>query len=183
LRARHGAGDPVIAAAFLGGIDALRYPQQGLNQTQITQIRRLKARMETERIPRGIDPRDHVKLGPGGLSDVEWTVQLLQLNHAGHLPNLRVTSTLRALAREVDAGLIAPDEAECLRQAFWLASRIRNAILVVRNKASDLIPANAGDLAQIAAVLGYDGGSYFEDDWYRVARRAKVVTDRIFWGE
>jgi len=183
IRARHGAGSEDLSAEFLNFADSVRYPTGGLTLPQLTEIRRLKARMEAERIGRGIDPRDHVKLGPGGLSDVEWTVQCCQLNHGFEVPELRVTGTLAGLDAAVGAGLIGEEDAECLREAFLLASRIRNTITLVRNKPSDLLPANASDLGEVATVLGFDGGSHLSDEWHRIARRARGVTDRLFWGE
>ena len=183
LRARHGAGSERLSKEFLALVEPIRYPRDGLTLVQLTEIRRLKARMEAERIGRGIDPRDHVKLGPGGLSDVEWTVQCCQLRHGFEVPELRVTGTLAGLDAAQDAGLILADDAEQLREAFLLASHIRNAIMLVRNKPSDVLPANASDLGQVAAVLGYDGGSHLSDEWHRVARRARSVADRLFWGE
>ena len=74
-------------------IGEFRYPLGGLDPAALREIRRIKARMEAERIPRGADRALHVKLGPGGLSDVEWTVQLLQLQHAHAVPALRTTRT------------------------------------------------------------------------------------------
>ena len=67
----------------------------GLDPAAVREIRRIKARMEAERIPRGADPALHLKLGPGGLSDVEWMIQLLQLQHAHAVPALRTTRTHR----------------------------------------------------------------------------------------
>jgi glutamate-ammonia-ligase adenylyltransferase len=183
LRARFAAGDPALAAAFLAAVDPVRYPAAGLSPAGLTEIRRLKARMEAERIGRGIDPRDHLKLGPGGLTDVEWTVQSLQLRYAGGLPALRVPGTLAALDAAVQAGLVRADDAEPLCEAFLLAARIRDAITLVRNKAADVLPADASDLGQVASVLGYDGGSYLADEWHRVARRARAITDRLFWAD
>ncbi|MCB0891463.1 MAG: bifunctional glutamine-synthetase adenylyltransferase/deadenyltransferase, partial [Propionibacteriaceae bacterium] len=89
VRAAHGAGDPELSAELLESIDVLRYPADGLTRQQVLEIRKLKARMEVERIPRGSDPLRNTKLGPGGLSDVEWVVQLLQLANAHEVPGLR----------------------------------------------------------------------------------------------
>ena len=63
-------------------VDPLRYRDGGIAEADVREIRRIKARVEAERLPRGADPHRHTKLGPGGLADVEWTVQLLQLRHA-----------------------------------------------------------------------------------------------------
>ncbi|MFP3675172.1 hypothetical protein SB724_20365, partial [Bacillus sp. SIMBA_031] len=88
-------GSDELAADFVKLIDPIRYPAE-LAETDVREIRRIKARVESERLPRGADPARHVKLGRGGLSDVEWLVQLLQLQHAGKHPDLRTTSTMEA---------------------------------------------------------------------------------------
>jgi glutamate-ammonia-ligase adenylyltransferase len=185
LRARHGAGDAELSAQFLESIDPLRYPTQGLTPTQLTEIRRLKARMEAERIGRGIDPKTHVKLGPGGLSDVEWTVQILQMDHGHDIEDLQVSSTLAALAVAKDHDLLTEADESALTEAFIFASRIRNAIILLRGKGADMLPSNAIDLGQLAQTLGYPraGGSHLDEAWRRVSRRARGVADRLFWGE
>src|SRR4029079_503796 len=97
LRARFVAGDPSLGDRFLALADRVRYPDRGLTGEQVTEIRRIKARVDTERLPRGADPATHAKLGRGGLADVEWAVQLLQLRYAHSLPSLRTPRTLDAL--------------------------------------------------------------------------------------
>ena len=89
-------------------------------------VRRMKARIESERIPPGEDPQFHLKLGRGSLSDIEFTVQLEQLAHGGAHPEVREPSTLRALAALVDIGAISADDAEPLRESFVLCERARN---------------------------------------------------------
>ena len=184
VRAAHGAGDPGVSAALLEGIAGLRYPVEGLDTRQVGDIRKLKARMESERVPRGTDPRRHVKLGPGGLSDVEWTVQLLQLQHAHAVPGLRTTGTLPALDAAVAAGLLASDDADALRESWEMATRIRNATMLLRGRATDTVPTDARERAAVAELLGYAKGeaSFFLDDWTRRARQARAVMDRVFWG-
>ena len=98
LRAEPVAGDEDLGARFTRMIAEFRYPLDGISEAAVREIRRIKARMEAERIPRGADRALHVKLGPGGLSDVEWTIQLLQLRHAHALPALRTTRTVAAVA-------------------------------------------------------------------------------------
>ena len=95
LRAEPLAGDVELGERFVALIDPLRYPAAGLDAAAVREIRRIKARVEAERLPRGVDPARNTKLGPGGLADVEWTVQLLQLQHARTVPGLRTTRTLR----------------------------------------------------------------------------------------
>ncbi|WP_342372049.1 bifunctional [glutamine synthetase] adenylyltransferase/[glutamine synthetase]-adenylyl-L-tyrosine phosphorylase [Propioniciclava soli] len=184
VRAAHGAGDRELSRALLGAIDVVRYPEAGLARRQVTEIRKLKARMENERLPRGADPRRHVKLGPGGLSDVEWTIQLLQLEYAHAEPGLRTTRSMAALEVLEATGHLSQADAADLRTAWTLASRIRNAAMLLRGRASDTIPTDARELAALADLLGYPPGevSTFTDDWARAARHARAVMDRVFWG-
>jgi len=183
LRADHGAGDRGLSSRFLDAVAAVRYPIGGLEAKKVTEIRKLKARMEAERMPRGADPKRHVKLGPGGLSDVEWVVQLLQLRHADAEAALRTPTTLAALAAEEASGLIGADDASRLGEAWRWASRIRNATMLLRGKASDTIPTDMRELAPVSELLGYPKGSAseFVEDWHRRARAARKVMDRLFW--
>ena len=101
-------------------IDARRWPEGGLTPAQLTEIRKLKARVEAERPPRGANPAKHTKLGPGGIADVEWTVQLLQLQHAHRLPALRSSQTIVALRAARDAEILDPMDAGHLEAAWTL---------------------------------------------------------------
>jgi glutamate-ammonia-ligase adenylyltransferase len=183
LRARFSAGDAELGAAFTAMIDELRYPQSGLPEDAVREIRRLKARMEAERLPRGADPGLHTKLGPGGLSDVEWVAQLLQLRYAGTRPSLRTTRTLDALRAAVAEGLLAPADEAVLAEAWRFASRIRDAIMLVKGRPGDSVPRAARERKLIAQTLGYppDGSEDFLDDYRRVTRRARLVVDRVFY--
>ena len=130
-------------------------------------------------------PRErHLKLGPGGLSDVEWTVQLLQLQHAHEHPELRTPRTMEALAAATAAGLVTEDDAAALGAAWEFAGRIRNTAMLVRGKGSDTIPTDARENAQVAQALGYGrgGASHLVEDWGRTARHARRVVDRLFYG-
>src|SRR5665647_2594845 len=111
LRADAGTGDEELGRRFVEIVDPIRYPSGGMTTQQVHEIRRLKARVETERMPRGVDPKRHVKLGPGGLSDVEWTVQLLQLQHAHEFPSMRTPRTMEALRAATTAGLLEESDA------------------------------------------------------------------------
>ena len=87
LRAHRVAGDEDLGERFLLMADKTRYPPGGVSAEAVQEIRRIKARVDSERLPRGADPNTHTKLGRGGLADIEWTVQLLQLRHAHKLPD------------------------------------------------------------------------------------------------
>ncbi len=185
LRAEPIAGDENLGAKFVRMIAEFRYPLDGVSEASVREIRRIKARMEAERIPRGADRVLHVKLGPGGLSDVEWTVQLLQLRHAHALPALRTTRTGAAMAAAVQAGLLAADAAAELTAAWELAARIRNAIMLVRGRPGDTLPAKHAELTAVARLLGYppgDAAQALEQDYRRAARRARTVMEPLFYG-
>jgi len=183
LRARPMAGDDTLAADFLALIDPIRYPES-VSEQDVREIRRIKARVESERLPRGADPARHLKLGRGGLSDVEWLVQLLQLQHAGKHPELRTTSTLEALAAAAELGLLDAADAGLLAEAWRLASRIRSANVIWNGKASDLLPSSRRDLEAVARWCGYEPGhaAALEEDYLRVSRRARAVFERVFYG-
>ena len=184
LRAEPVAGDTELGARFTVLADEFRYPGGGIPEPSVLEIRRLKARMEAERMPRGVDPALHLKLGPGGLSDVEWVVQLLQLRHAHAVPELRTTRTLAGLDAAVRAGLVAHEDADVLARAWRLASRIRDAVVLVRGRAADVLPARASELAAVASVLGYQAGAAQDlvQDYRRAARRARGVMEALFYG-
>ncbi|TNC47381.1 bifunctional [glutamine synthetase] adenylyltransferase/[glutamine synthetase]-adenylyl-L-tyrosine phosphorylase [Mumia zhuanghuii] len=184
LRAAPVVGDPELSAAFRDLIDPLRWPADGVSEHDVREIRRIKARVDSERLPRGADPATHLKLGRGGIADVEWTVQLMQMQHAHDVEGLRTTETLPALHAGVDAGLISADDATVLEDAWRLASRIRNGYVLLRNRPAVSLPSNANDRAGVAWLLGYgiDGGEHMVDDYLRATRRARQVVERLFWG-
>ncbi len=185
LRARTVAGDAELGSRFEQLITAVRYPVGGLSASALLEMRKLKARMETERLPRGIDPNRHIKLGRGGLSDVEWTIQLLQLNHGNEFPELQTTETLQAIAAAEDAGVMTKGDASILIEAWKLASEVRNAIVLVKGKSSDVLPIDMTDLAAIAYLMGYQRSrvGQLEQDYLRATRRARRVTERVFYGK
>ncbi|MFD2763357.1 bifunctional [glutamine synthetase] adenylyltransferase/[glutamine synthetase]-adenylyl-L-tyrosine phosphorylase [Micromonospora eburnea] len=179
LRARFVCGDADLGAEFEAMIDPVRYPPDGLTREQVVEIRRIKARVETERLPRGADPATHTKLGRGGLADVEWAVQLLQLRHAGRRPELRGTRTLDALAAARDAGLVDPDDAVEMAAGWTLAAQVRNALMLVRGRAGDQLPRHGVELAGVVRLLGRDDPGEFLDEYLRTARRSRTAMERV----
>ncbi|MFE5958700.1 bifunctional [glutamine synthetase] adenylyltransferase/[glutamine synthetase]-adenylyl-L-tyrosine phosphorylase [Streptomyces rubiginosohelvolus] len=184
LRAEHMAGDEELGRAFVELVDPLRYPMEGLGEDAVREIRRLKARMESERMPRGADPTLHAKLGRGGLSDVEWTVQLLQMQHGWAEPGLRTTRTREALAAACAAELIPAEDAQTLDEAWVLAARVRNAVMLVRGRPGDTFPSDPRELAAVGRYLGYEPGHVGDmlDDYRRTTRRARAVVEERFYG-
>jgi [glutamine synthetase] adenylyltransferase / [glutamine synthetase]-adenylyl-L-tyrosine phosphorylase len=183
LRARGAVGDETLLRNFEHIADLTRYPEQVAEQ-EIREVKRIKARVESERLPRGADPARHLKLGRGSLSDVEWFVQLLQLRYALVTPGLRTTSTLDALHAAASAGLVGQEDAEKLEAAWLLASRARSALVLWSGKTADVLPADRGQLDGVARLLEYPPGSAtaLEEDYLATTRRARQVFEREFYG-
>jgi glutamate-ammonia-ligase adenylyltransferase len=184
LRAHRVAGDMDLGHRFLLMVDKTRYPAGGVSAEAVQEIRRIKARVDAERLPRGADPNTHTKLGRGGLADVEWTVQLLQLRHAHQIAALHNTSTLDTLDAIGAAELLAEDDVDLLRQAWLTATSARNALVLVRGKPTDQLPGPGRQLNAVAVAAGWhnDDGSEFLDNYLRVTRRAKAVVLKVFGG-
>ena len=183
LRARGIAGSVKLLTAFFEMVDGVRYPP-AIDPNGLREIKRIKARVESERLPQGADPSRHLKLGPGSLSDVEWLVQVLQLQHAHELPGMRTTSTLRALEAAREAGFIEDADAERLRETWLLASRLRSANTLLSGQTSDALPTDRAKLDGIGRILEYPprSASVIEEQWMGTSRRARRVFERLFYG-
>jgi glutamate-ammonia-ligase adenylyltransferase len=166
--------------------EAARRPAGGLTDTQLKDLRLVKARIDRERLPRGVEPARHLKLGPGGLLDVQWVAQLLQLRHGWEHPALRVTGTVEALEGAASAGLIEPEDAGVLIQSWMQAMSIRNANVLWTGRVratADVMPSDARHVRGVARLLGHSAESWTEllEERARVARRARQVFERLFY--
>lgn len=182
LRARMFFGSAELQAGFNQVVDKYRYPAE-LSEKSIIEIRRIKARVETERLPQGADPKRHLKLGRGSLSDIEWLVQLLQLKFGNAHPAIRTPKTLEALEACVGSGLIAAHDARVLEEAWLLSSRIRSAAVLWSNKRSDVLPIDRKQLEGMSRILEYPRGSAskLEEDYLAFTRRSRMVFERVFF--
>lgn len=183
-RARHVAGDPALSAALLESV-APRVWRSDFSAADVDEIRHMKARIERERVRAREDPRFQVKLGVGGLADVEFTVQLLQMRHGFEHPEVRTPNTYEAIDHLLSAGLIEPRDAEWLRDAYLLLNRVRNHMFLLRGLVTDALPSRDDEVERLARSLGYGrmSRSRFLERYMRVTRRARRVTDRLFYGE
>ncbi|CAB4666576.1 unannotated protein [freshwater metagenome] len=182
LRARLISGAPAIAKAFVELIDKYRYPEK-IEQSAIVEIRRIKARVEVERLPQGADPKRHLKLGRGSISDVEWLVQLLQLKHAREYPQIQTPHTLPALEQMEACGLISNSDARVLKEAWVISSSIRSSAMLYLNKRTDVLPLDRAQLEGIARLTGYPrgGASSLEQDYLAATRRGRAVFEKLFF--
>lgn len=186
LRARFAAGSKELADALLNGVvNELRYAANPLSESQLAEIRKLKARMEAERLPRGVSRDRHLKLGRGGLSDVEWTVQLMQLQYASKHESLRVVGTMQALKALQSEHFISDEDAEVLSRCWHMCSAVRNANFLWTGSMAraDIIPTDSYSLGGIATYLGYEPnqGRVFENDLLATMRQCREIMSRLFY--
>ncbi|WP_456285660.1 bifunctional [glutamine synthetase] adenylyltransferase/[glutamine synthetase]-adenylyl-L-tyrosine phosphorylase [Microbacterium sp. JZ70] len=184
LRARGVAGSAKLIGDFMAMADEIRYPER-IDLASTREIKRIKARVENERMPQRIDRTRHLKLGPGGLSDVEWLVQLLQLEHGHARPELRTTSTIAGLTAAREAGLVSEADASQLAAAWRLAARLRSANTLYSGNTSDVLPTDRRALDGIGRILEYPpySANDVEEDWLRASRRSRKVFERLFYGD
>ena len=175
LRARPVAGDPDVAARFMSIVDA--YLARPVTGDEVRDIRRMKIRIERERIPPREDPQFHLKLGKGTITDVEWTVQLLQLRHG-----LRLPGTMAALGELEALEALSHADAAALTESYEFCERTRNHWFLVKGTRGDSLPTEPEQLARLARSLGTTA-SDLREDYRRVTRRARSVMERLFYGK
>jgi [glutamine synthetase] adenylyltransferase / [glutamine synthetase]-adenylyl-L-tyrosine phosphorylase len=175
LRGRFVAGDSRLGERFSSVARRFVWDQP-LGRDEVREIRRTKARMERERVPPAEDPNFHLKLGAGSLSDIEWTAQLLQLEHG-----IRATGTLTALSALETAGALQAADAATLTAAYRFCERARNRLSLVRDIPGDSLPTTGPTLTALARSLGTTPPE-LRDEYRRVTRRARRVVDRVFYG-
>jgi glutamate-ammonia-ligase adenylyltransferase len=175
VRARPVAGDADLSRRFMQAIDA--HVWSDVTDDDVREIRRMKARIERERLPAGDDPNFHLKLGRGSLSDVEFTAQLLQLQH-----RVRAPGTIAALDALVAIGHLDPDDHAVLVDAYRFCERTRNRWFLVKGAPGDALPTQPEQLARLARSLDSTPVE-LRESYRRVTRRARQVVQRLFYGQ
>ncbi len=176
VRARFVAGDADVGRRFMELTDPYVW-RDPFPEDHVREIRRMKARVERERIPPGEDPQFHLKLGRGSLSDVEWTAQLLQLQCG-----VRATGTVEALEALADAGVLTGDDYVVLADAYRFLERTRNRWFLVKGSPDESLPRQPEDLARLARSLDTTATD-LREKYRRVTRRARRVVERLFYGK
>jgi glutamate-ammonia-ligase adenylyltransferase len=182
-KARIAAGDPSVGERFLDMSRLLAFPER-LTPEALTQVRHLKGRMERERIPRSVDPRRHLKLGPGGLSDIEFALQLLQLQHGHAHPGLQDPNTMAVLHAARDAGFIDPDTAEVFEVSYEFLTRLRNRYFMLVGKPRDMLTTKPEELEALAVAMGFEGQprQELEELYLRTTRRVRRRSEPLIFG-
>ncbi|SLN05186.1 Glutamate-ammonia-ligase adenylyltransferase [Brachybacterium faecium] len=184
LRARVVVASEAVAEQLHDEMDLHRYPVGGLTDTARREITRMKARVESERLPRNADPSRHVKLGRGGMSDVEWTAQLLALEHGHEIEGLRTPRTLQQLEAAAEHELLPVRDVHELDEAWTLAWQVRRGLFLWKGREGDVLPTDRYDLRALALLIDGDDGSAaeLEERYLRVTRRARSIAEEIIFG-
>ncbi|MDN6400258.1 MAG: bifunctional glutamine-synthetase adenylyltransferase/deadenyltransferase, partial [Brachybacterium sp.] len=184
LRARPVVASEAVAEQLREQMDRHRYPAGGLPDSARREITRMKARVESERLPRNADPSRHVKLGRGGMTDVEWTAQILALEHGHEVEGLRTSRTLEQLEAAAQADLLPVREVQELTDAWTLGWQIRRGLFLWKGKEGDALPTDRYDLRALALLIDGDDGSAseLEERYLRETRRARSIAEDVIFG-
>ena len=183
LRARPVVASAAVAEELIEEMDRHRYPAGGLDESSRREIVRMKARVESERLPRNADPSRHLKLGRGGMTDVEWCAQILALEHGHEVEGLRTTHTLTQLEAAAEAELLTRRETEELSEAWALAWQVRRCLFLWKRREGDVLPSDRTELLALAWLIDGDdtSASDLEERYLRLTRRARLIAERLIF--
>jgi glutamate-ammonia-ligase adenylyltransferase len=179
-RARAVAGHPEVIKSFHDTIRPVLW-RPDVKPEVIQSIRKIKARVEAERIDPDEDPDFHIKLGPGSLSDIEFLTQLLQLKHGADNPHLQTTVTPRALGALLEIGVLNQSDFNTLTTSYEFCIGVRLRLHLQRGRFADSLPADPDQLSKLASSLGYDRTVELRERFQQVTRRARRVFERLFY--
>ena len=180
VKARPVVGDKELSERFSALVSETLWSSL-LSDRQLHEIRRTKARVESERIPSGEDPDFHLKLGPGGLTDVEFVTQMLQLKHGNAVQELRVTGTFQALEVLKAHEIITSNDFNALRDSYLFCTRVRLRLHLQSGRVSNSLPTDNVALARLASSLGFDRTADLKEQYRMYTRRARRSFERLFY--
>jgi glutamate-ammonia-ligase adenylyltransferase len=182
IKARPAAGDPQLGQRFTQLIAPHVYPET-LNPDAIRSIRTMKARIERERLGPGEDPEFHLKLGKGGMNDVEFLIQLYQMRFGSHHPAVRTPGTEAALEVLVATGHLSSSAARDLSAAYQFCGMLRNRLFLQYGRPVDSLPTDQDELTRLALSLGrFDAPrSSVREEYRRLTRRARRLVEQSFY--
>lgn len=180
VKARPAAGNDRVLRGFEALIEPVLWKEK-FDESMARSIRHVKARVEAERIPAGEDPDFHLKLGPGGLSDVEFVTQLLQLQHGGRDPSVRATGTLEALSALLEADVLSQADHDVLSNSYIFCTRARMRLHLQRGRVSDSLPTDPASSTRLAVSLGFGRTTEMREQYRKHTRRARRAFERLFF--
>ena len=181
LKARCVAGDAALGGAFLGMAQEFVYRHR-VDEAFVQSIQGNKRRLE-QKIALAGESGVNVKEGVGGIRDIEFPVQLLQLVAGGQHPELRTGNTLEALPRLAGLGLLTPDEGDVLADDYQFLRTVEHRLQILDERAVRCIPADPAGLNKFGRRLGYPDGAAFRREYERRTSRVHALFVRLFYGE
>jgi len=177
IKARCVAGDATLGGRLLAGLDGWIH-RRWLSRADIAGIKALKRRIEQRSIRAGTDAAD-VKHGRGGIRDVEFTIQFLQLLGGGDAAAIRTTNTLEAIRRLAAAGALTDQERAILERNYTLLRTVEHRLQILYDRQTHLLPAADSELARLATRLGYGSGAAGRDRLRAALAEATTLNRRI----
>jgi glutamine synthetase adenylyltransferase len=177
LKARPCAGDLQVGEQFLERLQPWLY-RPSLSETDFAEIVRLRERAEAQARARNAYETD-LKNGWGGIRDIEFSVQALQLMLGGRLPRLRTPATLDALQRLKHARILAPDEARALQDAYIFLRTAEHRLQLQFGHQTHLLPTDPKARARLAKLMGFADPDAFEQTLARHRAVARAFRERV----
>jgi [glutamine synthetase] adenylyltransferase / [glutamine synthetase]-adenylyl-L-tyrosine phosphorylase len=179
IKARPSAGDLSLGAVFVAGVEPLVYPRE-LAPQAIEEVRQVKVRLEQYVRARGKEGTE-VKRGRGGIRDVEFAVQLLQIVHGRRDERLRQPNTLRALDVLAAEGYVAEADAAALGRAYMFLRRLEHRLQLVRDLQTHVLPMDRPSLRRLARAMGLDGPDDLRAAYERETALVRGLHERLFY--
>jgi glutamate-ammonia-ligase adenylyltransferase len=184
VKARPVAGDPGVSTAFRESTERFVY-ESDEPPDLAERIQAMRHRMEVERVPKG-KKGAHVKLGSGGIVDIEFLVQYLQLRHGRICSSLRTTNTLEALRVLAAEGLLGSEDARILNESYRFLRRVENRLRIVADVSVNTLPAAPAKMEKLAKRVGYRPSSahsareQFQEDYAAHTGRVRGIYNQVF---
>ena len=177
IKARFVAGDAKLGKDFMQMAHGIVYGK-ALTADELKEIRQMRQRIETERGDQKHGELEF-KTGPGGLVDVEFLVQVLQLKHGHAYPQLRTAHTLAALNRLTALGLIDEEHTASLRRHYMFLRRIESTLRRMENTSVSKLPLAQREQAQLGKRLGFDSVDDFLDAYRHATKSIRELYERV----
>jgi [glutamine synthetase] adenylyltransferase / [glutamine synthetase]-adenylyl-L-tyrosine phosphorylase len=184
LRARFVAGDELLGRRFVSNATDFAYPES-LTFEQVAAIRRMRVRIEEERVRPAEARRFHFKLGYGSLADVQFAVELSLMRDGFAQPSVRRTNTLEALETLAAHRLLEDSVAVSLGDAYTFLTDIKCMLELERRVRAEALPSTPEAISSLGRALGYEERArhLLLQDYRRITHKARLAMERVFYGE
>jgi len=182
VNSRFVAGDRNVGKEFSASMQALLYREHDTEQLA-ADIRSMRQRMQDERGKEDAS-QYNIKQGNGGMVDIEFIAQYLQLRHGNRHERVRLPGTMNALRALTKDGLLSADDRRALLDAYLFLRRLDSRLRIVSNQSTSFLSRDAGKLRTLAKRMGYDdgdgsAGKTLLDEYERTRKTVRSTFERI----